>query len=50
MAALGALGVMSLLWMAVIALIATAQKLLPENALIDVPLALAIIGFGLVII
>jgi predicted metal-binding membrane protein len=50
MAALVALGVMSLLWMAILALIATAQKVLPENRLIDVPLALAIIGFGLVII
>jgi predicted metal-binding membrane protein len=50
MAGLVALGVMSLLWMAIIALIATAQKLLPENRLIDLPLALAIIGFGLVII
>jgi predicted metal-binding membrane protein len=50
MASLVALGVMSLLWMAVIAIIATAQKVLPENRLIDLPLALAIIGFGLVII
>jgi predicted metal-binding membrane protein len=50
MAILVALGVMSLFWMAVIALIATAQKLMPENALIDTSLALAIIGFGLVII
>ena len=50
MAMLVALGVMSLPWMAALALVATAQKLLPENTLIDVPLALAIIGFGLVII
>jgi predicted metal-binding membrane protein len=50
MASLVALGVMSLLWMAIIALIVAAQKLLPENRLIDVSLALSIIGFGLVII
>ena len=50
MASLVALGVMSLLWMAIIALIATAQKLLPGKLSLDLPLALAIIGFGLVII
>lgn len=50
MAALVAVDVMSLFWMAIVAIIATAQKVLPEKAAIDVPLALAIIGFGLVII
>jgi predicted metal-binding membrane protein len=50
MAMLVALGVMSLLWMAVIAVVACAQKLLPARALIDIPLALALIGFGLVIV
>jgi predicted metal-binding membrane protein len=50
MAMLVALGVMSLLWMAVIAIVACAQKLLPARALIDIPLALALIGFGLVIV
>jgi predicted metal-binding membrane protein len=49
MAMLVALGVMSLLWMAVVAVLAFAQKLLPAKAAIDVPLALALIGFGLVI-
>jgi predicted metal-binding membrane protein len=50
MAMLVALGVMSLLWMAVIAVLACAQKLLPARTAIDVPLALALIGFGLVIV
>jgi len=50
MAMLVALGVMSLLWMAVVTVLATAQKLLPANRGIDVPLALAIIGFGLVLV
>jgi predicted metal-binding membrane protein len=50
MAMLVALGVMSLLWMGVIAVLACAQKLLPARAAIDIPLALALIGFGLVII
>ena len=50
MAMLIALGVMSLFWMAVIAVVACAQKLLPARAAVDVPLALALIGFGLVIV
>jgi predicted metal-binding membrane protein len=50
MAMLVALDVMSLLWMAVITVIACAQKLLPAKAAIDVPLALAIVGLGLVIV
>jgi predicted metal-binding membrane protein len=50
MAMLVALDVMSLIWMAVIAVIASAQKLLPAKALTDVPLALALIGLGLVIV
>src|SRR5512146_995498 len=50
MAMLVALDVMSLLWMAVIAVLVGAQKLLPAKAAIDVPLALAIIGLGLVIV
>jgi predicted metal-binding membrane protein len=39
-------GVMSITWMAVIAVLVLAQKLLPAKTIIDVPLALAIIGFG----
>jgi predicted metal-binding membrane protein len=50
MAMLVALDVMSLLWMSVVAVLACAQKLLPEKASVDVPLALAIVGFGLVIV
>jgi len=42
-----ALGVMSLAWMSVIAVVAVAQKLLPANLAIDVPLALAIVGLGI---
>ena len=44
------LGVMSITWMCVIAVVAVAQKLLPAKAAIDVPLALAIIGFGVLIV
>ncbi len=42
-----ALGVMSVTWMTVIAILAGAQKLLPPTAAIDVPLALAITGLGI---
>ena len=42
-----ALGVMSVLWMSVIAVLGIAQKLLPAKAVIDVPLALAIVGLGI---
>ncbi len=45
-----ALGVMSVTWMAVIAAVAVAQKLWPPRAVIDVPLALAIVSLGLVIV
>ncbi len=50
MGMLVALGVMSLRWMAVITVLACAQKLLPAKAVLDVPLALAIIGLGIWII
>ena len=50
MAMLVALDVMSLFWMAVVALVCCAQKLLPAKAAIDVPLALAIFWLGLVIV
>jgi predicted metal-binding membrane protein len=42
-----ALGVMSITWMSVIAVIVTAQKLLPGRAAVDVPLALAIVALGI---
>jgi predicted metal-binding membrane protein len=45
-----ALGVMSVAWMAVIAVPVLAQKLLPAKAAIDVPLALAIVGLGILIV
>ena len=44
-----ALGVMSVTWMSVIAVLVLAQKLLPPRAAIDVPLALAIVGLGILI-
>jgi predicted metal-binding membrane protein len=44
------LGVMSVTWMPAIAVLVLAQKLLPEKPAIDVPLALAIVAFGIVII
>jgi hypothetical protein len=50
MAMLVALGVMCIPWMAVITVVVLAQKLLPARAAIDVPLALAIIGLGMLII
>jgi predicted metal-binding membrane protein len=50
MAMLVALDVMSLFWMAVVAVLACAQKLLPAKAAIDVPVALALIGLGLAIV
>jgi len=50
MAALVALDVMSLFLMAVLAVVASAQKLLPAKAAVDVPLALALIALGLVIV
>ena len=45
-----ALGVMSVIWMSVIAAIVFAQKLLPSKAAIDVPLALALVGLGILIV
>ena len=50
MAMLVVLGVMSVGWMAVSAVLVAAQKLLPPRAAFDVPLALAILAFGVVII
>jgi predicted metal-binding membrane protein len=50
MAMLVVLGVMSITWMAMITVLVLAQKLLPANAAIDVPLALAITGLGILIV
>ena len=49
MVLLVAVSVMSVTWMCVIALLVLAQKLLPPKAVIDVPLALAILGLGVLI-
>jgi predicted metal-binding membrane protein len=45
-----AVSVMSVAWMCVIAVVVLAQKLLPAKAAIDVPLALAIVGLGVLIV
>jgi predicted metal-binding membrane protein len=42
--------VMSIAWMAVIAVLVVAQKLVPGKGALDVPLALAIVGLGVLII
>ncbi len=50
MAMLVALGVMSITWMALTAALVLAQKLLPAKTAIDLPLALAIAGLGVLIV
>jgi predicted metal-binding membrane protein len=50
MAMMVALGVMSITWMAVIAVLVLAQKLLPARTAVDLPLALAIAGLGVLIV
>jgi predicted metal-binding membrane protein len=50
MAMLVAVGIMSVTWMAVITVLALAQKLLPARAVLDVSLALAIVGLGVLIV
>jgi predicted metal-binding membrane protein len=45
-----ALGIMSVTWMSVITVVVLAQKLLPAKAAVDVPLALAIVGLGILIV
>jgi predicted metal-binding membrane protein len=45
-----ALGVMSVTWMSVLAVLIVAQKFLAPRAAFDVPLALAIISFGALIV
>ena len=50
MVMLVALGVMSVTWMLVIAALVFAQKLLPAKPAVDVPLALAVVAFGILII
>ena len=50
MAMLVVLGVMSIPWMAVITVVASAQKFLPPRAFIDVPVVLGITGLGILIL
>jgi len=45
-----AIGVMSVGWMAVIAVVSLAQKLLPPKPTADIPVALAIVGLGVLIL
>jgi predicted metal-binding membrane protein len=45
-----ALGVMSITWMSVIAVLVLGQKLLPPRAAVDVPLALAMVVLGILIV
>jgi predicted metal-binding membrane protein len=49
MAMFVALGVMTVAWMAIVAALVAAQKLLAPKASIDVPLALAIVALGLIV-
>lgn len=44
------LGIMSITWMLVIAIIITVQKLFPKKSAFDIPLALVIICFGIMVI
>jgi predicted metal-binding membrane protein len=50
MLVLVALNIMSVPWMAVITALTVAQKLLPENAAIDVSVAMALLGLGILIL
>jgi len=45
-----ALSIMSVTWMSVITVFVLAQKLLPPKAAVDLPLALAIVGLGILIV
>jgi predicted metal-binding membrane protein len=49
MVVLLALGAMSITWMALVAVLVLAQKLLPLRAILDVPVALAIVGLGILV-
>jgi predicted metal-binding membrane protein len=45
-----ALGVMSVAWMSLVAVLILGQKLLPPRASIDVPLGLAIVALGILVV
>jgi predicted metal-binding membrane protein len=49
MVVLLALGAMSVTWMAVVAVLVLAQKLLPPRTAVDVPVALAIVALGILV-
>jgi len=49
MAVFAALGVMSMGWMAAIAAVVVAQKMLATTRAIDLPLALALVALGIVV-
>jgi predicted metal-binding membrane protein len=49
MAMLVGLGVMSVTWMFVVTALVLAQKLLPPRASVDVPVALGIVGLGILV-
>lgn len=48
--ALATLSLMSVAWMSLIAVVVLAQKLLEPRTVVDVPLALAMVGLGIVIV
>jgi predicted metal-binding membrane protein len=50
MLTLVAIGVMNAWWMAIIAVLVLAQKILPPKRAIDVPVALALVGLGVLIV
>ena len=45
-----ALNIMSITWMSAIAVLVLAQKVLPPKTAVDVPLALAVVGLGILIV
>ena len=45
-----AVGMMSVTWMSVVAVLVVAQKVLPPRTSVDVPLALAIVTLGILIL
>jgi predicted metal-binding membrane protein len=45
-----ALGVMSIVWMSVVAVLILGQKLMPPRASIDAPLGLAIVALGILVV
>jgi predicted metal-binding membrane protein len=50
MAVMVVLGVMSVTWMSIVAVVVIGQKLLAERTAIDVPVALAVIALGVLVI